>query len=111
MKHGWYFINQHIAAAFTEKGVEEKKAKDIGFHMTDWLDDLESLYNLFESIDERSNEEIRKLVTAFLLHAPNHINAATKLAGHAPIEDVFELGIFEEDVFEEGEDVIEDDEK
>jgi len=43
MKQGWYFINQRIAAAFNENGIEEEKANDIGFYMTDWLDDLERL--------------------------------------------------------------------
>lgn len=97
MKHDWTFTSKRIAQALIEDGKEEKRADDIGFHMTDWLDDLERLHELFNEIDKRNNDEIAKLIYQFLAHAPNHLVAAYKLVGYGPIEDIFNLGIFEED--------------
>lgn len=46
------------------------------FHMTDWLNDLESLHSAFSHPDDLSDEEFRKVVENFLVHAPHHIKAA-----------------------------------
>jgi hypothetical protein len=38
-----------------------------------------------------TQEEIDDGITNFLVHAPNHVAAAAKIAGH-PVTDVFEIG-------------------
>jgi predicted metallopeptidase len=65
--------------------------------MTDWKKDLERLHGLYENIERLSDEEITKVVIAFLAHVPNHIAAAKKLVGLGPIEDIFKVGVLDED--------------
>ena len=59
------------------------------FHMTDWLNDLEQLTELYkhpEKFDKRSTKDI---VAGFLYHATWHIRAAARLMlDHTP-EDIF----------------------
>lgn len=91
-------IRQRIESAFEE--IEETKplAKDIAFHMTDWLADIKDLSETYSNIDNLSNDEITSFVYKFLAHVPNHLNAAAKLSGIGRVADVFEVGIFEEDI-------------
>jgi hypothetical protein len=44
-----------------------------------------------------SDDEILSTVIQFLAHVPNHVAAAKKLAGIGPIEDIFKVGVLEED--------------
>ena len=71
--------------------VDEETAREIAFHLTDWSDELAFLDALRRAPETFTVEEIRSGVTAFLIHAPNHIAAAAKLAGW-PIDDIFEVG-------------------
>ena len=64
---------------------------DIGFHLTDWSADAAFLVALHLFPERFSAEEIRAGVTNLVIHAPNHLAAAAKLAGY-PIQDVFGLG-------------------
>lgn len=90
-------IQQRIAKAF-ESVVENKNvAHDIGFHMTDWLSDIRDLNETYSKIDDLSDKDIRAFVYGFLAQVPNHLNAAMKLSGIGKVEDVFEVGIFEDD--------------
>ncbi len=89
-------IKHRIESAFEELGLAKLAARDIAFHLTDWLSDLEDLIKTYSNIDNLSNDEITSFVYKFLAHVPNHLNAATKLSGIGKIEDVFQAGIFED---------------
>jgi len=91
-------VQLRIGEAFKESfDLDEKVAYDIGFHMTDWLDNLQELRKLYLRIDSATNDEISDCLLRFLAHVPHHLNAAAKLSGMGPITDVFNVGIFEED--------------
>ena len=68
------------------------QAKDIAFHMTDWLDELSRLYAFCEAPGRLKPQEIEELLLAFLIHVPNHVAAAGKLMADLPVTDVFEVG-------------------
>ena len=93
----WTHIANRIQRAFEAIGEEEAVARDIGFHMTDWLQDAVELLDTYEKIDSLSDEEITGFLYKFLGHVPNHLNAAAKLSGMGKVEDVFKIGIFEDD--------------
>lgn len=90
-------VSEAIARAVRDSLIDEKSAKEIGFHMTDWKHDLELVLRLYEEGQELSSEEISATVHQFLAHVPNHIAAARKLIGYGPIEDIFGVGVFEDD--------------
>ena len=72
-------------------------AFDIGFHMTDWLSDIQKLEYVYLNIERLSSDEITRFVRQFVSNVPNHLNAAMKLSGMDSVTDVFEVGIFEDD--------------
>lgn len=91
-------IRERISHVFqNEFEMSRETADDIGFHMTDWLGDVEELLNIYSHINEKSDEEISAFVLRFVAHVPNHLNAAMKLTGIGPVTDVFKVGIFDED--------------
>lgn len=90
-------VKQRIAAAFAANELESSVVEDIAFHMTDWKENLEELVGLYDNVERLSDEQIRKIVIGFLAHAANHVAAAKKLVGLGPIEDVFKVGVLEED--------------
>ena len=90
-------LKNRIAAAFVANQLKPDVAKHIAFHMTDWKEDLEELVELYERVEQLSDEQIRKVVIGFLAHVPNHVAAAKKLIGLGPIEDIFEVGVLRED--------------
>jgi hypothetical protein len=90
-------IQKRIAAAFEEDGEGKAVAFDIGFHMTDWLSDIQKLEYVYSNIERLSSDEITGFVRRFVSHVPNHLNAAMKLSGMGSVTDVFEVGIFEDD--------------
>lgn len=69
--------------------------REIAFHMTDWLEDLEGWTAFCRSPDSLSSDAIAELLTAFLVHVPNHLAAASKLMTDVPVSDVFEVGAVE----------------
>ena len=71
-------------------------ADDIGFHMTDWLSDIKHLLEIYSNIEKLDDDQITGFVYQFLAHVPNHLNAAHKLSGLGLVQDVFEVGIFDE---------------
>ena len=90
-------VKQRIFVALTEIEIPSETARDIAFHMTDWdhnLEDLTSVYDMNQRLD---NKRVSEIVIEFLAHVPNHVAAARKLIGIGPIEDVFEVGVLEED--------------
>jgi hypothetical protein len=90
-------LRDRIARAFTSSMGEPEVAGEIAFHVTDWAENVDDLVRLYEQVDSLSDEEIRKIVTRLLAHVPNHVAAAQKLIGMGPIEDVFGVGVHEED--------------
>lgn len=90
-------VKKRIAAAFSEFELEPQSVEDIAFHMTDWKKNLEELVRLYEQPEQLTDEQIQHIILVFLAHVPNHVAAAKKLAGLGPIEDVFEVGVLEED--------------
>jgi hypothetical protein len=89
-------IRHRMVEAFADMESTKPFANDIAFHLTDWVSDIEDLINTYSNIDNLSNDEITSFVYKFLAHVPNHLNAATKLSGIGKIEDVFQVGIFED---------------
>jgi predicted metal-dependent TIM-barrel fold hydrolase len=75
---------------------------DIAFHMTDWLADLEAYARFCAEPRSMSDEEIRQMLMAFLVHVPNHVAAASKLLTGVPVTDIFKVGAISEDTREEG---------
>ena len=90
-------LRERITKALTDSMEEPEAARDIAFHMTDWDDDLQDIVRLYDRLEELSDEEIVKIIIGFLVHVPNHVAAAKKLIGLGPMEDIFEVGILEED--------------
>ena len=90
-------VKKRIAAAFSEFELEPQVVEDIALHMTDWKENLEEIVRLYEQTDLLTNDEIQHIVLVFLAHVPNHVAAAKKLLGLGPIEDVFGVGVLEED--------------
>ncbi len=86
-------IQEKITRAFQEIGETENVAHDIGFHLTDWMKDLQELVELYSNIGNASSDKIRSFAYGFLAHVPNHLNAAMKLSGMGKVEDIFQVGI------------------
>jgi len=66
-------------------------ASEIAIHLTDWNRDAAFIVALTLFPERFTQDEIRRGVEQFLIHAPNHIVAAAKLGGW-PVEDIFEVG-------------------
>ena len=90
-------LRDRIATAFTSSMGDPETAREIAFHMTDWDHNVDDLVNLYEQPEAFSDDEILHITLKFLAHVPNHVVAAKKLSGMGPTEDIFEVGIFEED--------------
>ncbi len=90
------------AAVMKEAGVSPATARDVAFHMTDWLEDLRSYYEFCEAPDSHSTEAVEKMLISFLVHVPNHVAAASKLLLDIPVTDVFGIGATIESDGEEG---------
>lgn len=85
------------AAIARATDLPDSVAKDVAFHMADWLDDLRNFASYCDGTSEPTDEEFADMLMGFLIHVPNHLNAAAKLFADCVVRDVFELGIFEED--------------
>jgi hypothetical protein len=76
-------------------GTDEVTRRDIAFHMTDWLADLEQLIAIYESPERATDEQVHEALSAFLIHAPAHLAAAAKLFTGDAVTDVFRIGAVE----------------
>ena len=84
-------IASTITAALAAEDAGEEQvlhADQIAFHLTDWNAEAAFLVALHLFPERFTPEEIREGVLGFLLHAPHHVIAAARLAGH-PTEDIF----------------------
>lgn len=70
-------------------------ARDIAFHLVDWRTDAAFIMAVHLFPERFTPEELAAGADMLLIHAPNHLAAAAKLAGH-PIQDVFEIGVFDD---------------
>ena len=91
---------QRIVEAFADCGLSPETIDDVAFHMTDWKEDLDTIRQVYEQPD-LTNDQVQQIILKFLAHAPNHVAAAKKLVGLGPIEDVFGVGVLEEDLDDE----------
>lgn len=86
-------IRSSLEEVLEERGYEPgERRRDIAFHLTDWLKDLEEWTAFCESPGDYDAEAVEKLVTGFLIHVPNHLAAASKLMLDIPVSDIFEIG-------------------
>ena len=86
-------IRQRIASvAESELELEPVAARDVAFHMTDWLNDLSAFVAFCGAPESHSAEQINEILLAFLQHVPNHIAAAAKLYADYPVSDIFGVG-------------------
>jgi len=69
-----------------------KLRREIAFHMTDWLGDLEEWTAFCSRSDRLDSDAIADLLTGFLVHVPNHVAAASKLMTGIPVSDIFNVG-------------------
>jgi hypothetical protein len=58
------------------------------FHMTDWIEDLRKLANLYEHPEHYDKETAKQIVFSFLIHAVPHLKAAARNLG-MPARDIF----------------------
>ena len=80
-----------------EMGLSESAAADVAFHMTDWLADLEDYHRFCSDPGALPDAEVHRLLIRFLVHALNHLAAASKLYTTVPVTDVFGVGATSED--------------
>ena len=83
--------------ACREAELPDGVANDVAFHMTDWLDNLESYFEFCADPGRMSDREINELLISFLVHVPNHVAAAGKLYTDVPVTDIFGVGATSED--------------
>ena len=75
----------------------EAVAKDVAFHMTDWLANLEAYHRFCTNPDALPDSEVNRLLIEFFVHVPNHVAAAGKLYTDIPVTDVFGVDAISED--------------
>ena len=92
MKHEIYKIEKALYRAFKDLDLNCESIDDAVFHMTDWLSELQNLNAFYENPESLTPEKSSELIMAFLVHAPAHIAAASKLVTGLPVSDVFNFG-------------------
>jgi hypothetical protein len=91
-------IRHRIAAvAQSELELPAGVAQDLAFHLTDWLDDFNALSRIFTDPTSATDSDIAEFLMRFLVHVPNHLAAASKLATGIPVTDVFGVGATDDD--------------
>lgn len=85
-------IRQAIEHALEQQDFGSAETRrDIAFHMTDWLLDLEEWSAFCQSPEDLDSGAMADLLTRFLVHVPNHLAAASKLMTGIPVSDIFEV--------------------
>jgi hypothetical protein len=75
---------------------EPDVSRDIAFHLCDWAWDAAFLVALHLYPERFTRDEIEAGIGLLIIHAPNHLAAAAKLAG-SPVQDIFEVGALDGD--------------
>jgi len=91
-------IRDALDNVLKEQGYEpEENRREIAFHLTDWLKELEEWNRFCQAPESFDSTAAEAMVTSFLLHAPNHLAAASKLMLDVPVTDIFDVGATTED--------------
>lgn len=80
------------AALLQAEAAPPEACRDIAFHLTDWLEDLEAWQEFCANPEAYGAAEVNRLLTDFLVHVPNHLAAASKLLLDIPVTDIFGVG-------------------
>ena len=89
-------IQDSIERALEQNDYEDAARRhDIAFHLTDWLEDLQEWAAYCERPEDFDADATVRIMTAFLIHVPNHLAAASKLMLDIPVGDVFAVGAIE----------------
>lgn len=88
-------IRTSIERSLQSLGLSSGSVRDSSFHLTDWLDDLSLWHRYCLAPHEYSDDEESSLIMKFLVHVPNHLNAAHKLVTGGGVRDIYHLGVFE----------------
>jgi hypothetical protein len=75
-------MTQIAHAVSSESGYSEQVGWDIGMHVADWQADAAFLVALHLFPERFTAEEIDEAVRSLLIHVPDHVVAAARLAGH-----------------------------
>jgi hypothetical protein len=76
-------------------------AREVAFHLTDWLTDLAVFVEICKSPTTSSKAKVHQALQALLTHAPNHLAAAAKLYVDFPVSDIFGVGAVEANTTDE----------
>jgi hypothetical protein len=86
-------IREALDQALADFGIESDELRHyITFHMTDWLDELNSYSHFCADPSSFESSDAQSLLLQFLTHVPNHLAAASKLLLGIPVTDVFDVG-------------------
>jgi len=70
-----------IHELFMQSGAfSEEEAREIAFHLTDWIDNLVSFADYLENPRAVEGDRAMDVILKFLAHAPNHLHAAAERA-------------------------------
>jgi len=84
-------IAEYISNALQKKmGLHPKQANETAFHLTDWLEELESFYLTVNECKTLTEQQISDNISNFLIHAPEHIVRASKIVTGLEIENIFD---------------------
>jgi hypothetical protein len=88
-------LNQILGRIYDRyQQLDEPKAnaagrKDFVFHMSDWIDDLRGLAELFQNPKKFSQKQAGDIVAGFLFHVIPHLRAAGRLLLDYTPDDIF----------------------
>jgi hypothetical protein len=90
-------IKDRIQRAARDLELADSVARDVAFHMTDWLDDLDAYFRFCSDPHALTDKQVAALLMEFLVHVPNHVAAAAKLYTGGGVTDVFGVGATRDD--------------
>lgn len=91
-------IRERIEQAARDAGeLSPDVARDVAFHMTDWLADLAAYMAFCRDPQSLDAERLHELLLDFLSHVPNHVAAAGKLVADTQVRDIFGVGAVAKD--------------
>ncbi len=85
-------IVRTLCEAAERNGLPDETADEFAYHMTDWLDELDGLNRVFADPGSMTDEERDDAVMQFVIHAPAHLAAASRMYMGFPVRDVWEIG-------------------
>ena len=88
-------LRNRLERALLAQGRSTFVASQTAFHMTDWLEDLLELHDLYTGRSRWSSKRVEMVLMGFLFHVPNHVAAAAKLLADSPVQDIFQVGAVE----------------